>query len=108
MPMRPSLSVSMAILYPLPTSPRTFSFGTRQSSRINSQVEDARIPSLSSFLPTVNPEKFFSMRNAVIPLYPFDASTVANKMNSPASFAFVIQSLRPLRTKSLPLSSALV
>jgi len=29
-------------------------------------------------------------------------------MNSPASLPFVIQSLRPLRTKSLPLSSAFV
>src|ERR1700732_3123553 len=106
--MRPSFSVSIAILYPLPTSPSTFSFGTRQSSRISSQVEEARIPSLSSFLPTVNPGKLFSIRNAVIPLYPFDASTVANRMNNPASLPFVIQSLRPLRTKSFPLSSALV
>jgi hypothetical protein len=29
-------------------------------------------------------------------------------MNNPASLPFVIQSLRPLRMKSLPLSSALV
>ena len=34
-------------------------FRHRQSSRISSQVDDARIPSLSSFLPTVNPGKFF-------------------------------------------------
>ena len=42
--------------------------GTRQSSRISSQVEEARIPSLSSFLPTWNPGNSRSTRNAVIPL----------------------------------------
>ena len=44
---------------PCPTSPSTFSFGTLQSSRISSLVEEARMPSLSSFLPTVNPGKLF-------------------------------------------------
>ena len=58
----------MAILYPLPTSPTTFSFGTWQSSRISSQVEEARMPGLSSFLPTRNPGKSRSMRKAVMPL----------------------------------------
>ena len=33
MPIRPSLSVSMAALYPLPTSPRTCAFGTRLARR---------------------------------------------------------------------------
>ena len=37
--------------------PCTFSRGTRQLSRISSQVEDARRPSLSSFLPTWKPGK---------------------------------------------------
>ena len=41
----------------MPTSPKTFSFGTLQLSRISSVVEDARMPSLSSFLPTENPSK---------------------------------------------------
>ena len=58
----------MAILYPLPTSPRTFSRGTRQPSRISSQVDEARMPSLSSFLPTWKPGKARSTRKAVMPL----------------------------------------
>ena len=39
-------------LVAFPTSPRTFAAGTRQLSRISSQVEEARMPSLSSFWPT--------------------------------------------------------
>ena len=97
-PMRPSFKVSMAILYPLPTSPRTFDLGTRQSSRINSQVEEARMPSLSSFLPTVNPGNSFSIIKAVMPLYPAAGSTVANRIKTPASLPLVIHNLRPLRT----------
>jgi hypothetical protein len=41
----------MAILKPRPASPRRFSLGIAQSSKINEQVELARMPSLSSFLP---------------------------------------------------------
>ena len=66
--MRPSFSVSMAILYPLPGSPSTCAAGTTQSLKISSQVLEARMPSLSSFLPSVNPGAPFSTRNAVIPL----------------------------------------
>ncbi len=40
------------------------------SRRINSVVEDARMPSLSSFFPTVNPSIPFSTMKAVMPLYP--------------------------------------
>ena len=41
--------------------------GTRQSSKSNSQVLLARMPSLSSFLPTVNPGVPRSTMNAVMP-----------------------------------------
>jgi hypothetical protein len=51
-PMRPSFSVSIAILYPLPTSPSTCAAATTHSSRISSHVLDARMPSLSSLRPT--------------------------------------------------------
>ena len=40
MPIRPSLSVSIATLYPLPASPKMLALGTRQSSSINSQVAE--------------------------------------------------------------------
>ncbi len=41
---------------------------TRQSSKISSQVLLARMPSLSSFLPTVKPGVPRSTRKAVMPL----------------------------------------
>ena len=67
-PMRPVFNVSMATLYPRPTSPTTFVAGTSQPSRISSQVLDARMPSLSSFLPTENPLNPRSTAKAVMPL----------------------------------------
>jgi len=69
--MRPSLSVSIAILYPLPTSPSTFSFGTRQSSRISSQVDEARIPSLSSFFADAKAEEVLLDQKCRDPLVSF-------------------------------------
>ena len=45
------------------------------------------MPSLSSFLPTVNPGKSFSMMNAVMPLYPAAGSMVAKRMNTSGFFA---------------------
>ena len=57
------------------------------------------MPSLSSFLPTVKPSESRSTKNAVIPLYPASASTVANTMNSPASAPLVIHILRPSSTQ---------
>ena len=44
-----------AILWPLPISPRTFSTGTLQSSKISGVVELPRMPSLCSSRPWVNP-----------------------------------------------------
>jgi hypothetical protein len=49
--------VIIAILKPIPGSPKRFSLGTLQSSKIKLQVEEARIPILSSFLPSERPEK---------------------------------------------------
>ena len=48
--------------------PSTLSSGTSTSSRMSSVVLEARMPSLSSFLPTANPLKPRSTTNAVIPL----------------------------------------
>lgn len=45
----------MAILKPMPGSPSRLALGMRQSSKIRYEVEDARMPSLSSFLPRLNP-----------------------------------------------------
>ena len=41
--------------------------GTRQLSRVSSQVEEARMPSLSSFLPTAKPGVSRSTRKQVMP-----------------------------------------
>ena len=66
------------------------------------------MPSLSSFLPTVNPGKFFSTMKAVMPLYPAVASIVASRMKTPASLPLVIHSFWPMRRYSSPYNSALV
>ena len=66
-PIRPSLRVSIAILYPSPTFPTTFSSGTSTSSNDRASVEEARMPSLSSFFPLPNPFQSDSTRKAVIP-----------------------------------------
>jgi hypothetical protein len=42
--------------------------GDAQSRKMSSQVLEARMPSLSSFLPRVKPGVPFSTRNAVMPL----------------------------------------
>ncbi len=66
------------------------------------------MPSLSSFLPTVNPGAPRSTMNAVMPRYPASGFTLAKTMNTPASFPLVIHSLRPLMTKSPPSAAARV
>ena len=58
----------------------------------------ARMPSLSSFLPTARPGRSCSTTNAVMPRWPASGSTLAMTMKSPASRALVIQSLRPVMT----------
>ena len=59
-------SVPSATDRPLPTSPITFSSGTRTSSKIGWPVGEALIPSLCSSLPTLNPGRSASTTNGVI------------------------------------------
>jgi hypothetical protein len=61
-------------------------------SRINSTVDEARIPSLSSRFPMLKPGASRSTRKAVIPRYPFSGSVLAKMMKISASPPFVIQS----------------
>ena len=107
-PIRPSLRVSIAILYPSPTFPTTFSSGTSTSSNDRASVEEARMPSLSSFFPFPNPFQPDSTRKAVIPRYPLDRSTFAKMRKISASSPFVIQSLDPFRTQRSPFLAAVV
>ncbi len=66
------------------------------------------MPSLSSFLPTLNPLKPRSTANAVIPLYPLAKSVCVKITYNPASAPFVIQSLRPSSIHVSPCFVALV
>ena len=66
-PIRLLSKAFIAIGKPLPTPFKTFSTGTLQLFKINVQVSDERIPSLSSFFPTENPSNDDSTMNAVVP-----------------------------------------
>lgn len=60
-------SLTMAILKPIPSCPSRFSLGIRQSSNIRLAVEEARMPSLSSFFPRDSPAVGIGTRNALMP-----------------------------------------
>ena len=68
----------MAILNPIPVLPSRFSAGISQSSKIKLQVDDPRIPNLSSFLPSERPSTGLGTMKAEIPLCFKDLSVVAN------------------------------
>lgn len=57
----------------------------RQFSKIREHVEEALIPSLSSFFPSVSPSVGLGTINALIPLCFFDLSVVANTTDASAS-----------------------
>mmetsp|Transcript_40407 Transcript_40407/g.79070 ORF Transcript_40407/g.79070 Transcript_40407/m.79070 type:complete len:217 (+) Transcript_40407:205-855(+) len=96
-PIRPPSSVTIAILNPSPSSPRSWSAETFTSSMMRFAVDDARMPILSSFAPRENPGASVDTTNAEMPLCFFDLSVVANTTAAAASCAFVIQALVPLR-----------
>lgn len=57
----------MAILNPAPRGPSMLLSGTLQSSRIMLAVDEALMPSLSSFFPRESPGCGMGTRNALIP-----------------------------------------
>lgn len=57
----------MAILKPIPGSPSRLSLGMRQSSKMRLAVDEARMPSLSSFFPSVSPGVGMGTRKALMP-----------------------------------------
>lgn len=65
--LHPHPTLTMAILKPIPGCPRRFALGIRQSSNIRLAVEEARIPSLSSFFPSDSPGVGMGTRNALMP-----------------------------------------
>ncbi len=77
MPMRPASSTCSVLMKPCPSSPSSWSAGTRQSSKMTSLVSLARIPSLFSFLPAVIPGVPCSTTNAEMPRCPLARSVTA-------------------------------
>lgn len=63
----PTAGLTMAILKPIPGSPRMLSLGMRQSSKMRLAVDEPRMPSLSSFFPNVSPGVGMGTRKALIP-----------------------------------------
>src|SRR5947208_13089539 len=79
---RPTGSYPLSLHDALPIS-STFARGTRQSSSSSSHVLLARMPSLSSFLPTEKPGNPRSTRNALIPRYPARSEEHTSELQSP-------------------------
>ena len=86
----------MAILKPRPSLPIRWESGTKQSSKIISEVEEARIPILSSFFPIETPLALASTINKVSPRIPPSCLVLANKAILSAIGPLVIKDLFPL------------
>ena len=78
--------------------PKTFSFGTRQLSKNKHAVSEARIPSLFSFFPAVNPGVPFSTTNAVTPRESPFSPVLAITTAIEEEIACVIQFFEPFNT----------
>ena len=88
--------------------PSRYSIGTRQSSRITSEVCEARMPSLDSFLPIDSPGVSLGTTNEAWPRWPRSGSTVATTTVTLAMPPFVMKTLVPLSTQSSPSCLAVV
>lgn len=82
--LHPEPSLTMAILKPIPSCPSRLSLGIRQSSNIRLAVEEARIPSLSSFFPSDSPAVGMGTRNALMPCN--KTQTLRNGANFPLTW----------------------
>ena len=107
---RPASSVASMILEPCPTVPKRFSFGTRQSSKNNSAVSEARHIILLCMAARLKPGVSLSTITVVKVLLPSGmvetACTVQPILMSEAPF--VIKILEPLITHSSPANSTVV
>ncbi len=98
MPIRPPSMATIATLKPSPSAPRRFATGTRQSSKTNSAVSEARMPSLSSVFPTWKPGVPFSTRKALMPRLFLVRSVWAKVSAACASRPLVTKTFRPAMT----------
>lgn len=128
------LKADIANLKPPFSTPRISFLLTLTSSKIILHVEDALIPSFSSFLPSDKPTSKniskiimsnswngtpnlnqpqppsvgISTINAVMPRYPLFRSVLANTMTALASWAFVTHALVPFSIHPLVVEAAVV
>ena len=98
--MRPLSSTFIAVLKPRPSSPPIrFAAGTRQFSKITSQVWAPRWPIFLSGLPKVMPGVPASTMKAEMPPAPLSSGSVrAISVKMPACGALVMKRLVPLTT----------
>lgn len=81
----PLSKVDIAIAKPPPALPNKFPLGILQLSKVTVAVDDALIPSLSSFFPMDTPGCFISTMKQLIPLCFNALSVVANTIPKSAS-----------------------
>lgn len=95
----------MAILKPIPGSPSRLSLGIRQSSKMRLAVDEARMPSLSSFFPSVSPGVGMGTRKALMPC---KAQTQAEMFSEtgPATPLTQGHQSKPAPSRHLPQTSA--
>jgi len=75
-PILPPSSVDIATLKPAPCGPSMLAFGMRQPSKMRLLVLEARIPSLSSFLPREKPGVPAGLTRGKPPDYKLDGVSI--------------------------------
>ena len=99
-PVRPLLRIAIAIMKPLPSVPSKFFSESSTSAKFTVVVDDARMPSLSSFGPELTPGQPRSTMNA--DSFPASPSVRANTVKKFAMPPLVIQSFSPLSIQPPP------
>ena len=87
----------IAIVKPSPSSPTRLAAGTSQSLKVTMPVLPARTPSLPCSDSLLKPGKERSTMKAVIPLWPFERSTLAKTRKWSAVSPRLIQIFEPFR-----------
>ena len=108
MEIRPPSRTCIAWLKPVPSGPRRFSFGIRQSSMTSVAVSDALRPSLFSFLPERMPRWWRSTTKAEMPWVPAVLSVTAIRTAVSPTEPWVMKFFEPFRTHSFPSRTAVV
>ena len=94
---RDASNVRIAHLKPLPSRPSRADSGTKQSVSTNSEVAEARMPILSSTLPTLKPSVSVGTMNAVSPRTPRAGLALAKTTTTSAIGPLVIKCFVPFK-----------